>query len=178
MCRSPDPFCERVCNVGMHSLCLLFGEATISMPVIKKQVCSSWTIYLHMLQFPHSWIIFQRVPHQAPIPWICWWPRPSQSICHRHIQLNDKFFCEGLQFSHGGFRFIKSILQSLYSEVWHVTMQRIFSRFVGRIHLPRFFFPITLHQRISNNAKVNTEMTPRSLIQNLGGAHSTPQGTG
>ena len=68
--------------------------------------------------------------------------------------------------------------QSLYSEVRHITTRRIFSRLVGRVHLPRFFFPITLHQRINNNTKVNTKMTPRSLVQNPGRVYSMPQGTG
>ena len=148
------------------------------MPIIKEQICLSWTIYLHVFQVPHTWVIFQCVSHQAPIPGICWWPRPSRSICHHHFQLNDKFFCKGLQFCHCGFCFIKSISQSLYSEVWCVTTWCIFSGFVGRVHLPRFFFPFTLHQRINNNANVNTKMTPRSLVQNPGRAHSTSQGTG
>ena len=75
---------------------------------------------------------------------------------------------------------VRASLNPMDSEPCHVISWHTLSRFIGREHLSRLFFPFMLHCRFSKSIikyQLSNVKTPRSLIQYLNGVGAMPQGT-
>ena len=142
--------------MGLDSIHGLLLQTPMALLVIEKQVSSTRSIYLHMLQLPENQVTLEYMHDHPRIPRECGRVGSTRVISHHHFQHQGIFFHGGLPSLFPNIR--QCIRQPLQGKSRGLIQRRVFPLVVWGIHLSGIFAPVGIHHSHTTVNNSNSEI--------------------